>query len=176
LHFDVEGWRAVNEPTKKRQRAKPAMVHTAVVLPPDMIEQLKQAERGLSEEIRGRLRQSLDTESKYDRQTRELAENIMELAALIPRHAKAEWHQHPEAHAALKKAIQVFLEARVPQASPIASGFARGMQEAEACGNVLATNFIHDWLLRQKGDEELEALRARVEYLERQSKRAGGKS
>jgi hypothetical protein len=157
-----------------RRRTKPAMVHTAVVLPPEMIEQLKQSERGLSEEIRGRLKQSLDAESRYDRQTRELAENIMELAALIPRHAKAEWHQHPEAHATLKRMIQVFLEARVPPDTSVASGFARGMQEAEACGSVLATNFIHDWKLRKERDEEMEALRARVEYLERQSKRAGG--
>jgi hypothetical protein len=145
----------VIEQKKRRQRAKPAMVHTAVVLPPEMIEQLKQSDRGLSEEIRGRLKESLDAESKYDPQTRELAENIMELAAQIPRHAKAEWHQHPEAHAVLKKMIQVFLEARMPQTpdASIISGFARGMQEAEACGSVLATNFIHDWMLRKKRDE-----------------------
>jgi hypothetical protein len=161
------------EQKKRRQRSKPAMVHTAVVLPPEMIEQLKESERGLSEEIRHRLRQSLDAD-KYDQRTRKLADDVMELSRLIAEQAKLEWHQHPEVHAALSGAVQLYLEHLAPKPEgvpPEIPGFKAG--HGVTVGKMFATNFIHNEAARERQLQEVEALKARIAVLE---KGAGKKS
>src|SRR5271170_5294584 len=68
--------------------------------------------QSLAEEIRNRLERTFADEAKSDAQTRELASNILELAALIRRHSKVDWHQHTEVFAALKMAIDTYLDGR----------------------------------------------------------------
>jgi hypothetical protein len=158
---------------QRRRRTKPAMVHTAVVLPPEMIEQLKQSERGLSEEIRHRLTVSLDAD-KYDYRTRKLADDVMELSRQIAEQANHQWFNHPEVHAALVGAMQQYLEDHAPRLEgvpPEIPGFKTG--HGATVGKMFATNFIHNEAVRERQRQELEALRARIAFLE---KRAGNKS
>lgn len=49
----------MNAVTKRRKRSKPSMVHTAIVLPAEMIDRLKSGGRNISSEIRRRLESSL---------------------------------------------------------------------------------------------------------------------
>ena len=51
------------------KKSKRARVHTAVVLPPDVLEQLRRSERGVSEEVRRRVDRTLD-EDAFDEKPR----------------------------------------------------------------------------------------------------------
>jgi hypothetical protein len=146
-------------------------VQTAMRLPSEMHERLKQSQDGVSEEVRGRLQQSFDVEDRYDPQTRELGADICELARLLRDQAKFEWHQHPEVHAALTAAIAVCLESRAPKLEgvpPAIRGFKPG--HGANVGSVLATNFIHNRAAEKKRQAEIEQLEARLAQL-----KTGGK-
>jgi hypothetical protein len=148
-------------------------VQTAVRLPAEMRERLKASPVGVSEEIRRRIEQAFEREDKHDAQTRSLADDIMQLASLIRDQAKFEWHEHPEAHAALMGAVQLYLESRAPTsetaASPIKNkGFKPGL--SENVGKAIATNFIHNRAAEQRKQQEIAELEARLAQLK------GGKS
>jgi hypothetical protein len=103
------------------------MVHTAVVLPPDLLEQLKKdgeaAGQGISTEIRERLRATYLMQNSRDPGTENLLNAIRVLAVSIERHYRKKWHEDPEALEAFKTAVQdllarVVVVARDPDAAP----------------------------------------------------------
>jgi hypothetical protein len=79
-------------------------VHTAVVFPADMLERLRRSERGVSDEVRRRVALTLDADA-YDEPTRELAGEIMRMAAEVELETGAAWHSHAGSHAAFRQAI-----------------------------------------------------------------------
>jgi hypothetical protein len=86
------------------------MVHTAVVLPPDLIEQLKadakKSGKGMSAEIRERLRATyLMQMSHGDPDTGNLLNAIKHLSDFLARDLGKRWHQHPYAMAAFKAGV-----------------------------------------------------------------------
>ena len=99
--------------TKKRKRGRPhaenPMVHTAVVLPRDLLERLrtdaKRSERGLSTEIRQRLA-NYDVD---DPETKSLIECIKSLANNLASDLGKSWHESEYAKAALAGGIMAFL-------------------------------------------------------------------
>jgi hypothetical protein len=96
------------------------MVHTAVVLPADLISKLKadgEAEgRGLSAEIRERLRVTyLMQGSRGDPDTVNLLNAIKHLSDLLARDLGTRWHQHPYVMAAFKAGVADFLARYQPE-------------------------------------------------------------
>jgi hypothetical protein len=95
-------------------------VHTAVVFPADMLERLRRSERGVSDEVRRRVALTLDADA-YDEPTRELAGEIMRMAAEVELETGAAWHSHAGSHAAFRQAILSRL-ARLKPEGPTAFG------------------------------------------------------
>jgi hypothetical protein len=96
------------------------MVHTAVVLPPDLIAQLKasakQSGQGLSAEIRLRLRMTYLMElSRGDSETGSLLHAIKHLSDFLARDLGKRWHQHPYAMAAFKAGVADLLSRHQPE-------------------------------------------------------------
>jgi hypothetical protein len=96
------------------------MVHTAVVLPADLISKLKadaEAEgRGLSTEIRLRLAASyLMQLSRGDTETGNLLHAIEHLSDFLARDLGKKWHQHPYAMAAFKAGVTDLLARYQPE-------------------------------------------------------------
>jgi hypothetical protein len=100
----------------KRKLGRPAvenrMVHTAVVLPTDVLERLKRdaatSDRGVSAVIRERLQTSFDREGP-DPQTNDLVECIKDLADSYARDVGVAWTTHEFGRSAMKAGIAVFL-------------------------------------------------------------------
>jgi hypothetical protein len=110
--------------TKKAKKGRPhsenPMVHTAVVLPADLISKLKadaEAEgRGLSAEIRFRLRVTyLMQGSRGDRDTNNLLTAIKHLSDILARVFGKRWHQHAYVMAAFKAGVSDFLARYQPE-------------------------------------------------------------
>lgn len=96
------------------------MVHTAVVLPPDLIDQLKADAKksglGMSAEIRTRLRLTYLMElSRGDTETGNLLHGIRRLSDFLARDLGQRWHQHPYAMAAFKAGVMEFLARYQPE-------------------------------------------------------------
>ena len=68
--------------------------------------------RSVADEIRVRLARSLFADDEYDEPTRQLADDVMELANAIKEQGtnRVAWHDHPQAREALIQAIVTFLE------------------------------------------------------------------
>jgi hypothetical protein len=103
---------------KKRKKGRPRsenpMVHTAVVLPRDLLGHLKRdaeaSGRGLSTEIRQRLQLTYDWEGlPRDRETSDLVEAIKALAGNIAGDLGKKWYEHPYAWAAFSAGVAAFL-------------------------------------------------------------------
>jgi hypothetical protein len=95
---------------KGRPRSKNPMVHTAVVLPSDLIARLrKDAEAkglGLSAEIRLRLAaEDLMHARPRDLETKMLLHAIRHLSDFLARDLGKRWHEHPYAMAAFKAGV-----------------------------------------------------------------------
>jgi len=88
-------------------------VQTAVRLPREMHEKLKQSPVGVSEEIRQRLERSLNDDA-IDPETRELAAAVINLAEKIRPLAGSAWHQHRHVRAALTEAISTWMQGIQP--------------------------------------------------------------
>jgi hypothetical protein len=99
------GFRVVK---KKKRTSDKAMVHTAVVLPPEMLAALREQGalhgRAMSQEIRERLAGSLFEEMR-DAKTRQLAAEIVQLASEVLHDFKTHWHAEPRAHKAFLAAV-----------------------------------------------------------------------
>jgi hypothetical protein len=100
---------------KGRPRSENPMVHTAVVLPRDLLERLKRdakAEgRGLSTEIRRVLQLILDLKGVVlrDEVTADMLDSIKLLADNLAGDLGVYWHEHPYALAAFKAGVAAFL-------------------------------------------------------------------
>lgn len=89
------------------------MVHTAVVLPPDLIERLKTDAdakgQGLSTEIRERLQLTyLLQGAPSDLETSHLLAAIRKLSDMLARDLGARWYEHSYALAAFKAGVASF--------------------------------------------------------------------
>jgi hypothetical protein len=93
-------------------------VQTAVRLPRDMLERLRQSERGVSEEIRERLARSLD-EDGIDVETRKLMAAIETLSVLVRLQTKHDWHRHPAANRVFRHAITARLARLKPEGEAV---------------------------------------------------------
>jgi hypothetical protein len=98
----------------KRQR--PETIQTAVRLPREMYNRLKQGRLGVSGEIRERLTHSFDAQS-YDFPTRSLAEALKWMANRIQQDTGIAWHADSRACEALIVAVQTYLASIPPSAS-----------------------------------------------------------
>jgi hypothetical protein len=109
---------------KGRPRSENPMVHTAVVLPRDLLERLKRAaderDQGLSTEIRQRLLvyeqdRDLATLLRRDQETDGLVASIKSLSDNLAGDLGVNWHEHPYALAAFKAGVAVFLARYKPE-------------------------------------------------------------
>jgi len=96
------------------------MVHTAVVLPRDLLERLKKdaetSDRGLSTEIRQRLQLTYAQEGlPDDPETNNLLADIKVLAQNLDRDLGTKWHRHPYVRAAFKSGVVEFLARYQPK-------------------------------------------------------------
>src|SRR5580704_18662430 len=96
------------------------MVHTAVVLPRELLGRLKTdaeaSDRGLSTEIRQRLQLTFDLEGlPRDPETIDLVEAIKTLANNLAGDLGKKWHQHPYAWAAFSAGVASFLAQYRPE-------------------------------------------------------------
>jgi hypothetical protein len=109
------GDKALIEQQKKgRPRSKSPMVHTAIVLPRDLLERLredaKRSNQGLSAYIREHLwlADFRPLQNPYDKTT-ELVAAIKRLADTLAQDLGKKWHQHPYVLAAFKAGVAAFL-------------------------------------------------------------------
>lgn len=105
---------------KGRPRAENPMVHTAVVLPQELLGRLKRdaatAGRGLSTEIRQRLQLTYDLEGlPRDAETSELTNSIKELADNLAGDLGEKWHRHAYALAAFKAGVAALIGRHRPE-------------------------------------------------------------
>jgi hypothetical protein len=105
---------------KGRPRSKKPMVHTAIVLPTELLERIRRnAEEsglGLSAKIRELLLQKGSSpgeltlfEMSGDPETNQLLHAIRELSESLARDMGTKWHEHPYALAAFKAGVEAFL-------------------------------------------------------------------
>lgn len=97
---------------------KPDLVQTALRLPTEMLNRLRQSEHGVSEEIRGRLARSL-AEDRIDPTTRELANDLIQLAELVRLDVGANWNSDAGAHAAFRSAVIALIDEHKPEGAPV---------------------------------------------------------
>ena len=109
---------------KERKKGRPPsenpMVHTAVVLPRELLGRLKRdaeaSDRGLSTEIRQRLQLTYDLEGlPRDRETNDLVEAIKTLANNLAGDLRKKWYQNSYALAAFKAGVAAFLAQYRPE-------------------------------------------------------------
>jgi hypothetical protein len=111
--------RSIKQGKRGRPRSENPMIHTAVVLPRDLLERLKQdaeaAGQGLSTEIRGRLLATYADTPSRDRQTRELVEGISLLDDYVAADVGKRWHEHPYAMAEFRGGLAELLAQYQPE-------------------------------------------------------------
>lgn len=105
---------------KGRPRSENPMVHTAVVLPRELLERLKKdseaSDRGLSTEIRQRLQLTYDLQGlPRDPETTELVDSIKLLADNLAGDLGKKWHQHAYALKAFNAGVAAFLAQYRPE-------------------------------------------------------------
>lgn len=95
------------------------MVHTAIVLPRDLLERLRRdaeaAGQGLSAEIRMQLQLNYLMKTTNDPETNNLLAAIKHLAEMLARDLGKQWHQHRYVMAALKAGVAAFLARYKPE-------------------------------------------------------------
>ena len=128
---------------------KPDLVQTAVRLPTEMLDRLRQSEQGASEEIRGRLLRSF-AEDLIDPTTRELANDIIQLAELVRSDVGFNWNSDPGAHATFRSAVIALIDVHKPEGPPVFSaavrdlfgaGIAKG-DDPDTLGRALARHYL----------------------------------
>lgn len=103
-----------------RPRSDNPMVHTAVVLPRDVLGRLKKdaeiSDRGLSTEIRQRLQLTYDLQAlPRDPETNDLIDAIKSLADNLAGDLGKTWHQDRYALTAFKAGVAAFLDQYRPE-------------------------------------------------------------
>jgi len=119
------------------------MVHTAVVLPRALIEQLRsdadRSERGLSTEIRQRLLATYDAASlPYDPKTSELVEFTKSLVDSLASDLGKEWHESRYVQAAFTGGLLAFLAQYAPEGDAGTRDIAGHHDNPEAVGRTHA--------------------------------------
>lgn len=139
------------------KQARSDMFQTAVRLPREMHERLKQSEHGLSEEIRRRVERSFEEEA-YDVKTRELAALVAKLAAEVERETGSAWHTHAGAHRLLRRAILALLARLKPEGPTFGEQPARTIpgNDLEEIGMWIEHNV---WTLRDMAPDQRESMR-----------------
>jgi hypothetical protein len=171
---------------KSVKRRSPASVQTALRLPAEMYEKLKQSKLGVSEAIRWRLFLSFELD-RYDDSSRHLAGAVLWMARQVKLDSGTAWHQNAKARETLIAAFQAYLSmTETPPNIPddqfvddpptlgraiarqyISTGRLRERVEAVAEGNRAAMDEIkaeREWLEAQMSKEE-----------QRQTKTKGGR-
>jgi len=106
----------------KRGSARQPGVHTAVRLPPEVLEKLRQSERGVSEEIRERIARTL-LEDELDPNTRDLLNLARWLAEFLRSDFGGQWwHASPRAHEAFVAGVAELLAHYKPREPPVVRG------------------------------------------------------
>jgi hypothetical protein len=141
---------------KGRPRSETPMVHTAIVLPQELLEQLKRDaeadQRGLSAEIRHRLRLTYLMESRDDRETTNLLTAIRHLSDISARDLGKRWHEHPYAMAAFKAGVAAFLARYQPEGDESVRPDTKGVGEPADPPDVVGRT--HARLIGIAGHEE----------------------
>lgn len=101
------------------KRERPDTVQTAVRLPREMHERLKQCEHGVSEGIRRRLNRELLFEDALDRPLREFVDELVLLSVALESEVGSSWHSDSAAHAAFKSIVIALLDERKPPGAPV---------------------------------------------------------
>jgi hypothetical protein len=101
----------------KQKRARG--VHTAVVLPQEILDQLRQSERGVSEEVRRRVALTIEQDAT-DPITRELCQLLVDTAVTLTQNFGVSWHSQPKAHAVFAAAVADLLAGYEPERPPVA--------------------------------------------------------
>jgi hypothetical protein len=141
---------------KRRRRQGEPGIHTAVVLPREMLDQLRESGRergrGVSEEIRNRLGGSL-LDDTLDQTTRLFTGEILELAREVRRDCGAEWHADVNAHEVFSGAVADQLASHKPTATSAAaaSGTTTPPDDPAVVGRAIARAYRRD-------REEMEAI------------------
>ena len=96
------------------------MVHTAVMLPQDLLDRLRRdaevADQGVSAEIRRRLQLTYDQEGPpSDPETADLVAAIQRLADNLEHDLVKKWHEHRYVLAAFKAGVELFLARCQPE-------------------------------------------------------------
>lgn len=142
------------QPKKGRPPSQNPMVHTALVLPQDLLEGLKKdaaiADQGLSAEIRERL--YFAHRLQRDPEMIDLIRLIQNLADGLADDLGKKWHEDPYALAAFKAGVAEYLAQYHPEGDPSARPDRRESGEPndppEAVGRTLARLF---WSTSRKG-------------------------
>jgi hypothetical protein len=112
-------------------------VHTAVVLPADVLDHLRKSERGVSEEIRTRVALTLKQDA-IDPVTRELCQVVADTAATIIQNFGVSWHSNPKAHAVFVTALAEHLAGYKPGPSGGVTDLLGPDDPPETIGKMLA--------------------------------------
>src|SRR6516164_5465331 len=144
-----------------RPRKSDPGVQTAIRLPRDVYDRLKQSEHGLSEEVRRRLAQSFALDA--DPGTTELMAAIVRFAGLVRMQTNhLDWRRHPGAYAVMREEILARLARLKPEGDP---AFAPGelsekrlvaADDPEAMGQGLEA--IEFYVLQAPPDESLKEI------------------
>jgi hypothetical protein len=117
-------------------------VQTAVRLPREMYDRLKQGQLGVSGEIRERLALSFDAQS-YDFPTGTLAEAVKWMAKRVEEHTGFAWHANPKACEALNVAVHTYLAAIVERPSAEEPNLVNEfVDDPPTLGRVIARDYI----------------------------------
>jgi hypothetical protein len=121
------------------------MVHTAVVLPPDLMEQLKKdseaAGQGVSTQIRERLRLTYFGQPSRDPKTANLLDAVRILSEQVERKYRTKWHESTDAHYAFKSGVKDLLDRHAVPANdpPHDTSPAGPVDPPDVVGRILAS-------------------------------------
>ena len=111
--------------------------------------------RSIADEIRRRIERTL-YEDKFDPETRDLAFDIMTLAAEVEHLNGIPWHKHPKAHQALAEAVMTWLDGLTPKDPQFSESFAATLfrDDPRTVGRTLARSLR----LRKQADFTRESM------------------
>jgi Arc-like DNA binding domain len=147
-HYHRPGGKVLKKQGKKgRPRSENPMVHTAVVLPRDLLERLRtdaeRSERGLSTEIRQRLQTAYGQEGMpSDPETTALVHFIKNLSDNLAADLGKKWHESTYALAAFTGGVLTFLGKYAPENGAGARDIPGHSDSPEAVGRTHARLII----------------------------------
>jgi hypothetical protein len=125
-----------------------------------MHDHLRQSPIGLSEEIRRRVKRTF-IEEQFDAPTRELADDIMELARLVQvqiastPESQPPWHANPESYQALTVAMARWMKINEPKWVGGAADDLAGPLDPNTWGVMVATTYRQIKEYREKTIQEM---------------------